>query len=102
MVWKVDFSDDAVADLDRLYDHLARSYLEQGLSTWEAVNRAENRIETVVRQTRKLALAPFRGTFHADMRGYRHTTMDSAILSVSEKNCIACSLPLPTVEREQR
>lgn len=103
MAWRVEFGPAASEDLRVIFRNLRASHEGFGNPLLLAANMAADRVHAIRRNAERLADAPHIGT-RVTLGGeaFRYVTMDSAILSVSEKNCIACSLPLPTVEREQR
>jgi plasmid stabilization system protein ParE len=77
---RVEFAEDALRDLELIFDHLAESYRGFGESPDEAVEHAARRTRAIVEAAGRLAGAPHRGTAHDDLApGIRHVTLDRAV-----------------------
>lgn len=77
--WTVVFAAEAAQDLSLIEDHLIRAYREFGESRSEACQRAEVRIEAIIRAAERLSTAPYRGEAHDDLvSGLRHLALDNA------------------------
>lgn len=80
MPWTIEYSDRAVADLARIFEHLRRSHLDFGFAPQEALAHADRRIADIRAQARTLVSAPFRGARHDELQpGLRHLTIGRAI-----------------------
>jgi toxin ParE1/3/4 len=77
---RVEFAEDALRDLDLIFDHLAESYRGFGEGRDEASEHAARRIRAIVEAADRLALAPHRGPVHDDLApGIRHVTLDRTV-----------------------
>jgi toxin ParE1/3/4 len=77
---RVEFAEDAIRDLDLIFDHLAESYRGFGEAEDEASEHAARRIRAILDAADRLALAPHRGGRHDDLApGLRHVTLDRAV-----------------------
>ena len=77
---RVEFAEDALRDLDLIFDHLAESYRGFGEAPDEASERAAARVRGILAAADRLALAPHRGAVHDDLApGIRHLTLDRAV-----------------------
>jgi plasmid stabilization system protein ParE len=77
---RVEFAEDALRDLDLIFDHLAKTYCDFGEAPDEAFEHAARRIRAIIDAADRLALAPHRGTVHDDLApGIRHVTLDRAV-----------------------
>ena len=77
---RVEFAEDALRDLDLIFDHLADTYRAFGEAPDEAFEHAARRIRAIIGAADRLALAPHRGTAHDDLApGIRHVTLDRAV-----------------------
>jgi toxin ParE1/3/4 len=78
--WEIEFAKDALRDLDLIFDHLADSYIALGEPASDAVERASQRISTIVAAADRIGSAPYRGEAHEDLLpGLRHLTLERAI-----------------------
>jgi plasmid stabilization system protein ParE len=76
----VEFAEDALRDLDLIFDHLAESYRGFGEAPDEASEHAARRVRAIIEAADRLALAPHRGPVHDDLApGIRHVTLDRAV-----------------------
>ncbi|WP_339864928.1 type II toxin-antitoxin system RelE/ParE family toxin [Paremcibacter congregatus] len=81
MVYKVTFSEDATRDFELIFDFLFESYVEFGEAADQAIDRAEERIQSISADIQALAKAPHRGTLHDEiLPGLRHVTLGRAIV----------------------
>ena len=77
---RVEFAEDALRDLDLIFDHLAESYRGFGEAPDEASERAAARVRGILAAADRLALAPHRGAVHDDLApGIRHLPLDRAV-----------------------
>lgn len=80
MAWETEFADDALRDLELVFDHLFGAYSAFGETHGEAFDHAERRIEGILQAARTIAAAPYRGTLRADLApGLRCVTINRAI-----------------------
>ena len=81
MVWKIDRSPRAIADLSEIYDFLVRANLEFGEPKRIASKRADDRIREILTRTEEMAAAPFQGTLRPDFGpGVRNVTKGRAVI----------------------
>jgi plasmid stabilization system protein ParE len=77
---RIEFAEDAILDLELIFDHLAETYRGFGEAPDEAFEHAARRIRAIVGAADRLALAPHRGPVHDDLApGIRHVTLDRAV-----------------------
>ena len=77
---RVEFAEDALRDLDLIFDHLAESYRGFGEAPDEAFAHAARRIRAILEAAGRIAHAPHRGTGHDELApGIRHVTLDRAV-----------------------
>lgn len=77
---RVEFAEDALRDLELIFDHLTEAYRTFGETSEEAVEHAARRVRAIVGSADRLALAPHRGAVHEDLvPGLRHVTLDRAV-----------------------
>lgn len=77
---RVEFAENALRDLDLIFDHLAESYRGFGEAEDEASEHAAHRLRGILDVAVRLALAPHRGGRHDDLApGLRHVTIDRAV-----------------------
>jgi toxin ParE1/3/4 len=77
---RVEFADDALRDLELIFDHLAETYRGFGEAPDEAFEHAARRIPAIVDAADRLALVPHRGPIHDELApGVRHVTLDRAV-----------------------
>jgi plasmid stabilization system protein ParE len=77
---RIEFAEDALRDLDLIFDHLAESYRGFGEAPDEASERAAARVRGILAAADRLALAPHRGAVHDALApGIRHLTLDRAV-----------------------
>lgn len=75
---RVEFAENALRDLDLIFDHLAESYRGFGEADDEAFEHAARRIRAILDAADRLA--PHRGGRHDDLApGLRHVTLDRAV-----------------------
>ncbi len=80
MAFRIEFATDAEHDLELIFDHLVESYVGFGDSVPEALSRALQRVEAILRNADRLGVAPHRRMLHEDMLpGLRHVTIERAI-----------------------
>lgn len=78
--WRVVFAADAVNDLLLIENHLTQAYQDFGEPLQVAVRHAVARVEAIIANADRLALAPYRGEDHGDLlAGLRHLSLDQAI-----------------------
>jgi len=78
--WTVVLAADAAGDLALIEELLIRACLEFGESPSEAMQRAEVRIDAIIRAAERLSTAPFRSEAHSDLLpGLRHLALDNAV-----------------------
>lgn len=81
MVYEVTFSADAERDFELIFEFLFESYVEFGEAVAPAIDRAEERIQSIRTDIEALAKAPHRGTMHDDiLPGLRHVTFGRAVI----------------------
>jgi toxin ParE1/3/4 len=77
---RVEFAEDALRDLELIFDHLAVAYRGFGETPDEAFAHAARRTRAIIEAAGRLAHAPHRGTVHDDLApGIRHVTLDRAV-----------------------
>ena len=80
MAWETEFADDALRDLELVFDHLLGAYSAFGETHGAAFDHAERRTEDILRVARTIAAAPYRGTLREDLApGLRCVTINRAI-----------------------
>lgn len=80
MAYRVLRSQDAIRDLDLLFDHLYQSYVALGETSPSAFEHAARRIDTVRNDMASLALAPRQGSLVPELvPGVRQVTKNRAI-----------------------
>jgi toxin ParE1/3/4 len=80
MRFAIEFSADAEADFDLIFDHLFESYVAFGESTEEALDHAAQRVMKIRKATDRLARFPLRGTARDDiLPGIRYLAIARAI-----------------------
>lgn len=81
MAYKVTFAADAERDFELVFEFLFESYVEFGEAVGPAIDRAEERIQSIRADIGALAKAPHRGTMHDDiLPGLRHVTLGQAVV----------------------
>lgn len=81
MAYKVTFAADAERDFELVFDFLFESYVEFGEAAGPAIDRAEERIQSIRADIEALAKVPHRGTVHDDiLPGLRHVTLGRAVV----------------------
>ncbi len=79
--YKVTYSVDAERDFNLIFDFLFESYVEFGEAPAPAIDRAEERVQSIRSDIEAIAKAPYRGTTHDDLfPGLRHVTLDRTIV----------------------
>jgi plasmid stabilization system protein ParE len=90
MAYKVAFSADAERDFELVFEFLLESHIDFGETAASAIDRAEERVQTIRADIEGLSKAPHRGTLHDDiLPSLRHTTLGRAIIwfdILEEKN----------------
>ncbi|MEM8985296.1 MAG: type II toxin-antitoxin system RelE/ParE family toxin [Pseudomonadota bacterium] len=80
MAYKVVRTEQAVRDLDFIFDHLVESYSALGDAIDIAVERAVHRLRMIDDDMEALAQVPFQGTLRPElMVSLRHVTKNNAI-----------------------
>lgn len=64
MAFRISRSRDSIQDLEIIFDHLVRSYINLGDSTADAFERAANRIRAIEADMETISKAPHQGTLH--------------------------------------
>lgn len=78
--WRVVFAADAENDLVLIENFLAQAYQNFGEPSPQAAQHAAARIDAIIANAERLAVAPVRGTCHDDLLpGLRHLALDQAI-----------------------
>ena len=79
-MWQTELSEQAVADLSSIFDHLFASHLRFGHDRQKAAALARDRVREISAQRARISTAPFRGTVHL-IRGrqLRHVTIKRTI-----------------------
>ncbi len=78
--WTIEYSEDAMRDLELIFQHLSDSYIDLGDAVSEAVDRAAVRIDRILGQAERIGAVPHGGESHDDLlSGLRHLTLDQAI-----------------------
>lgn len=81
MAYRIFRSDQAEADLERIFRHLIDSYIALGDPVQSAVDRAERGVLRIRIDMEALARAPHRGTLSPHLGPLiRHVTKDRAVL----------------------
>ena len=81
MAYKVTFSADAERDFELIFEFLFESYIDFGEAVGPAIDRAEERIQSIRADIEAIAKAPHRGTMHEDiLPGLRHVTLGRAVI----------------------
>ncbi|OAN70946.1 hypothetical protein A8B82_21875 [Sulfitobacter sp. EhC04] len=80
MAWTVEFRPSAESDIAVIFDHLVQSHLDFGHDTASAVSLASGRINSIVQNRQRIAIAPERGgRIFSNNRTYRHLTIERTI-----------------------
>lgn len=81
MAYKVTFSADAERDFELNFEFLFESYVDFGEAVGPAIDRAEERIQSIRADIEALAKAPHCGAMHDDiLPGLRHVTLGRAVV----------------------
>lgn len=81
MTYKVTFSADAERDFELVFEFILESYIDFGETPASAIDRAEERVQTIHADIEGLARSPHRGTQHDGiLPGLRHVTLGRAIV----------------------
>ncbi|BCH34099.1 plasmid stabilization protein [Mesorhizobium sp. L-8-10] len=81
MAHKVTFSVDAERDFELIFDFLFESRIEFGEAAGTAVERAEERVQSIRADIEALPRAPYGGTMHDDvLPGLRDVTLGRAVV----------------------
>jgi plasmid stabilization system protein ParE len=78
--WRVVFAADAENDLALIEAFLTKAYQDFGEPSAQASQHAATRVDAIIANAERLAVAPIRGTGHDDLLpGLRHLALDQAI-----------------------
>lgn len=81
MAFRVRFAADAERDFELIFGFLVDSYLSFGEAVETAIERAEERVQSIREDAESIAESPYRGTLHDDLLpGLRHVTLGRAII----------------------